>query len=477
MKKILLIFCLLLFTVKLFGQQFSQYNTGTLYDSFENPSQKAFVTDTSKKFAFNFFVPNFNADLFLNGNAQATLKSRIFLNMYNNSKLVIDKGSNNHANLNINAYSIMLKMFSSFDGDTEMGFSAQTKIEGHSLFSDETAAAFNGTQTFTNTVYNNIFNDNYTYQAYHQLSFTYREKYDKHFSFGVKLSMLLGIQYQKLDITSSAVAFDKLQDSASVALKGTYHESFIPGNLSARDFLPVFRNPGASITIGTAYVTEDNFNLQANVKDLGFIHWSSRSRIYNFDNVGGVHDLSGQSREDSIYSSVNKIVRHNVIPGSFTTPIDGRAEFSAMKSFWIDDNRVFKYSPTLIASKDLFDAGFTGALVNPIQYQKYVLTLTTTYDDLKIFTLGMQFMIKTANLEFYIGSDKLAQTAGFVSQGLNANSPKISENSSFTGGDFFLGFAMKFGPVIEHPMNSSTIPTGEKGFIGRLINRLFKTAN
>jgi len=35
--------------------------------------------------------------------------------------------------------------------------------------------------------------------------------------------------------------------------------------------------------------------------------------------------------------------------------------------------------------------------------------------------------------------------------------------------------AFRLGPVIEHPMNSSTIPMGEKGFLGRLWGRLFKT--
>jgi hypothetical protein len=48
-------------------------------------------------------------------------------------------------------------------------------------------------------------------------------------------------------------------------------------------------------------------------------------------------------------------------------------------------------------------------------------------------------------------------------------------NGSFTGASFFLGFSLKFGPVIEHPLNSSIMETGERGFLGRLYNRLFKT--
>ena len=357
-----------------------------------------------------------------------------------------------------------------------MGFSWQTKAEGQALFSDETLAAFNGTQSFVGgSTYNHIFNDNYYYQTYHQFSFTYREKFNSQFAFGVKISALLGILYQKLDITNSRAVYNNAMDTVGVGLKGRYYDSYVPGNFINRDYLPTFRNPGASISIGTTYRTEDSFILQGNIKDLGFIHWSSRSNVYNFNNSAVIQGLSTSQREDSIYNKVYKIIHNNGTMGSFTTPIDGRAELSINKSLWLDDDGMFKYSPTAIASKDLFDAGFVGAIVNPFQYDKYILTLTTTYDDLKIFNLGAQFMVQTPNWEFYFGSDKLAQSTSLLSQALNKNSPGINQNSLYTGADFFIGFSLKFGPVIEHPMNANVIPNGEKGFLGRLWGRLFKT--
>ena len=479
MKKVLLVLCLLFFTVKIFAQQFSQYNTGSLYDSFENPSQRAFIPDSSKKFASNFLFPNANFNLFLSGDAQASLKSRAFTNKYNNSSLVINQGRVNLANFNANVYFVMLKMFGSFNGDTEWGFSWQTKAEGQGIITDESIAALNGTQSFTSgTTYNNIFNNNYYYQTYHQVSVTYREKINKQFAFGFKLSALLGIQYQELDIKKSQATFDNANDTAGVALKGVYHESYVPGHFITRDYLPTLRNPGASISMGATYRTEDSFIIQGNVKDLGFIHWSSRSRVFGFDNTANVKGLSTPAREDSIYNKVYNVIHsNNFTQGSFTTPVDGRAELSINKSFWLDDDRMFKYSPTLVASKELFYPGFIGALVNPIQYQKYILTVTTTYDDLKTFNLGAQFMMKTPNWEFFIGSEKLAQTVSLTSQALNKNSTSIDQNSAYTGASFFMGFSMKFGPVIEHPMNASVIPTGEKGFLGRLWGRLFKTNN
>jgi hypothetical protein len=476
MKKILLVICLLLFTSKIFAQQFSQYNTGTLYDSFENPSQKAFITDSSKQYAFNFFVPNFNGNFYITGDAQSSLKNRAFNYKYDNSALMLGQGRFNHANVNVNAYSIMFKVFTSLNGDVEMGFSAQTKAELRGTFSDETAALLNGTAGFNDgQLYNGIFNDNFQYQTYHQLGFSYREKITKQFSFGFKLSALLGIQNVKLDVANSQAIFDKTDESVLLALQGKYQSSYIPGHLTPRDYLPNFRNPGAAISIGSTYRTEDGFLIQANVKDLGFIHWSGRSNTYTFDNINNINGLSSPKREDSIYNGVHQIIASNGIGGSYTTPIDGKAELSVNRSFFIDENKDFKYSPTLVASKELFYPGFVAALVNPVQYQKYIATVTTSYDDMKLFNLGLQLMMKTSNFEFYLGTDKLAQSKSLLSDQLNKNTNQSFQNGSFTGADFFLGFAIKFGPIIEHPMNASSIPTGEKGFLGRLWGRIFKT--
>ncbi|MDR3696023.1 DUF5723 family protein [Mucilaginibacter sp.] len=476
MKKFLLVLFFLLFSVRIFAQQFSLYNTGTLYDSFENPSQRAFIPDTSKMYASNFLIPNFNANLFLSGDAQATLKNRAFLNKYNNTALQIGKGKYNRVNENVNAYLIMLKMFSSLSGDEEMGFSWQMKSDGKGALTDESIAALNGTQSFTSGQnYTDIFNSNYYYQTYHQISFTYREKFNKQVAFGVKISALLGISYQKLNINGSQATFDKTGDSAVVALRGKYYSGYIPGKFIVRDYLPNLRSPGAAISMGATYRTEDNFILQGNIKDLGFIHWSSRSSYYNFNSSASIYGLTTPQREDSIYNKISKIVHTNQVTGSFTSPIDGRAEFSVSKSFWIDDNHMFKYSPTAVVSKELFYPGFIGALVNPFKYEKYSLTLTTTYDDLKIFNLGAQFMMQTPNWEFFIGSDKLTHSMALAGDQLNKKSADINQNGSYTGADFFIGFSLKLGPVIEHPMNASSIPMGEKGFLGRLLSRWFKT--
>lgn len=477
MKKTLLVFCLLFLTTRIFAQQFSQINTGSLYDSFENPSQKAFITDTSRRYASNFFFPNFNADLFLIGDAQTSLKSRLFLKDYNNAGLKVGQGRYNHATINANAYLFMFKMFSSFKGDQEIGFSWQFRAEGKGLLSNESIAIFDGSQSFNSGVYDNIFNDHYYLQTYHQISFTYKEKIDKQLSFGAKLSALLGTEYQELNIKNSSAYFDKADDIALLSVAGAYYASENTG-LSSTTYTPNFNNPGASITVGTTYRTNDNFVLQANIKDLGFIHWNANSNNYLItgtpEQVTGI-DPSNPERENNIAGAIKDMVTKNAtnFKGSFTTPTDGRVELSAMKSFPLDYDNTFKYSPTLVLSKEFFYTGFVAALVNPFQYKSVAITLTTTYDELKTFTVGSQFAVKRPNWDFFIGSDRLVQSAKLLYDQVGS---RVSQGTTYTGANFFIGFSAKFGPVTEHPMNSSTVPLGEeKGFLGRFFDSIFKS--
>lgn len=474
MKYFLLAICFLFISVESFGQQFSQYNTGTLYDSFENPAQATFKPDTSYNLAFNFFVPNFNSNAYITGNGQIPLKSRLFGGRYiNNNNLTLGNGRFSRVNVQSNIYTLMFKVYTSLDGDQEIGISTQTRAEGRGLFSDESFLLLSQLSKFTEPAYSDIFNNSYTEQTYHQISFTYREKVNKQFSIGFKLSALLGIQYQKLQTDHSNIQFDNLADLAALRLQGNYRISFTPGEFSSHDLLPTFRNPGASISIGTILRTRDNFIIQANVKDLGFIHWNKKSKTSNFDATGIVYDIGTRRREDNLYATTNAIIHSADQAGSFVTPTNGVAELSANKSFWLDYDKRFKYSPTIIAQKELFYEGYTVAMVNPLQYKNLVGTVTTSYNNYGVFTTGLQGMIKAPNVEFYMGTDKLIQSVNVLNSARKSASA-INKQSSYSGADFFLGFSLKFGRVIEHPLNANRIPLGERpGFLKRIWNNIF----
>lgn len=480
MKKFLLISFLLISAIQVFGQRFSQYNTGTLYDSFENPSQRSFIPDSSMQFAFNFLAPSLNANVYLTGNAQAPSKSRLFSGYYNTAGLQIGKGQNNHLNANAGAYSIMLKMFGSLDGNTEVGFFTKTNAESRGIISDESVALFNGYANFPKDTYSNIFNDNYFYQIYHQIGFSYREQVTRKFALGIRLSALSGITYKKVDINQSRIDFDKPNDQATLALQGGASTS---GDSNKESFLQktdlAFRNPGAAISIGTSYINEGAYTFQFNIKDLGFIHWNKTSKVSSFnEDTVQITGLSTAAREKNISDKLGSILDGNTVNKGFNSPINGLAEVSVNKSYWFDYNKTIKFSPTVIASKELFYPGFTGALVTPVQYEKYTISLTSSYSDLRLFSFGGQFMIKTPNEEFFIGSDALYQSASLLHtaiQGERADKSQYPSNlGAFSGASFFIGFSMKFGALIEHPMNASYIPDGEKGFIGRLYEKIFK---
>jgi hypothetical protein len=375
----------------------------------------------------------------------------------------------------------MLKLYTNLSGDVEMGFSAQTRVESKALLTDESVQFFAGPSNFPRDSYQDIFNNHYQLQMYDQLSYTYRERINKQFAVGFKLSYLSGVQYNKIDVASSSVQFNRVPDenneqSATVAMQGRYYHSYVPGRLSGRDFLPTFRNPGASITMGANYRTEDGITIQGNIKDLGFIHWNKRSTVSDFNNSTVIHGIDGANREDSIYNSSYKLLRSGATVGSFSTKTNAKAELSVTKNYWLDDEKTIRYFPTLIAQKEMFYPGFTGAMVNSVQKNNLVFTLSASYDDYKLFNLGTQFMFKSPNAEFFIGTERLLNTAGLTMAALNSNS-QINKNGNYSGADLFFGFSLKFGRTIEHPMNASYMPMGEKGFFGRLFGRIFKTNN
>ncbi|RVU02623.1 hypothetical protein EOD41_01400 [Mucilaginibacter limnophilus] len=468
MKKLLLFISFLFISVTLNAQTFSQYNTETLFDSFENPSQRSFIRDSSNMYASNFFIPNFGGNAFLRGNAQRSITTRLFDERYNNSDLRIGEARFNHVNINASVYLLMLKMYSSLKGDQEIGFSIKYKAEARGLITDETIALFNGAANFNTQQYDNLINSKGDYQNYYQVGFSYREKVSRRVALGAKLNFLMGVQHQRLTIHESHLAFDPAGENADVALRATYYRSYFPGKRDIIDFTPSLRNPGASISLGGSVKDESGLIWQANVKDFGFIHWSKRSARFDINDVRRFSGLKSPDREENVKQTAKEFINSgDSTIASYITPTNGVAELSASKQFWLNYDHTLKLFPSLIIQKQLFYQGFTGALVNHVQYNNLVLTLSASYNDLRMLNVGGQFMFKTPNAEVYIGSERLLPTARLAGR-------QSEYRSSYVGGDVFFGVAFKFGPPIESPLNASRIPMGEeKGFLGRFFDKMF----
>jgi hypothetical protein len=371
---------------------------------------------------------------------------------------------------------LMFKVFASEYGDQEVGAFYNIKGEMRGVVTDESVSIFNGYTQFPLDAYSGIFNgDNYKLQVYHQVGITYREQVSKQFSFGVKLSALSGVYYRKASITESDIVFDKTAETATISLAGTNYANGSDGRSNLKKWGPSFLNPGASISVGTMFLDESGYKWQLNVKDLGFIHWNKASYIASFAGAYTVQGFPSEDREKNITNGISEITTGNKKVTSFNTYTNGLLELSINKSYWLDGNERFKFSPTIIGSKELFYPGFTAALVAPVQMGSYRATLMSSYNDLKLLNIGAQFMIKKDNSEFFIGSERLFQTISLASNAANPISKsrqvKINQGAS-SGMDFFIGVSFKFGPLIERQLNSSSV-SGERGLIGRTWDSLF----
>lgn len=466
-----LLICVLLITISTSGyaQRFAQYNTGTLFDSFENPSQAAFIPDSSRKFAFNL-IPNFSANTYLQGNTQYTLKSRLFLGKYNNEAITVGQNQFNNAQANVNVYIGMLKMFTSLSGKQEIGVSYQVKANGRGHVTDETVALFNGLGKFSNGIYDNVFNNDAFYESFHQFSATYREKITKDFSFGVKLSLLSGIAYNNLDIQESSIGINKATATADWMLKGLFQSTYELGKFRDRDLLPTFKNPGAAVSFGATYTGPLGIIFQGNIKDLGFIRWRNNAITYNFDETEHLENLNGPDRETRVNNALTSILETAPKTGSYTKPIVGRAEFSAAKKFQFG---TITYLPTAIVSKQIHGYGTAAALVNNVQFGTFGTTISGIVNEDKLFDLGLQFMYKTPNVDFFIGSEQLTRSFNLYSAS-NDNESAITKTMSHSGANFYLGFSFKFGKLIERWKNESYYPNGaEQGPLGQAWHKAF----
>ncbi|HXH98674.1 MAG TPA: hypothetical protein VNI52_00265 [Sphingobacteriaceae bacterium] len=196
MRKIGLICSLLHFSSFCTAQQYSLYNSRTLFDTFENPAQRAYQVDTSRRFAFNFFIPTLTANATFVGPAQESIRLLAF-----NSKISPDAPfgeKDNKLVAHTNNYLFMFRVLKAVKYNQEMGFSWQLRNDTYIRASNETFAVFSDLSKFTNPAYTDIFNNEGYNQLYHQLGFTYRADYNRRTGLGAKISFLSGSAYNQL---------------------------------------------------------------------------------------------------------------------------------------------------------------------------------------------------------------------------------------------------------------------------------------
>lgn len=445
-KRYSILFFFILLSTQLKAQQFGLFNTRTLFDAYENPAQKAFVLDSSRQYASNFFFPGLGLDLANKGDSNYGLRSLInrgqFNGVYDASGIPIGGNRRNEAYISSNTYLLTFRLFKSYKYQKELGFSWQVRADGYANYSNETLVALDNYNRFDGSE-NGIFNGKAYGQSYHQFSVTYRENYTKRLSFGGKLSLLSGITYNNATITKSSLRVEPTLGLLRIGMSGTYKSNFLDtSEISSKMLVPNFKNPGLSVGFGTTYKSKSGYFIMANVKDLGFIRWNKDSHQIVIDNGEVIVDRTNND-QNNLERQIYHLYEDRDVRKAFYTPTNAKADFLISRTYQF-------YTPNFIVSKNLFYTGGHVALVNTFKYNELSASLTPAYNLLGFGMLGLQTMYQTPNFEFYLGTDNLLRTAA-IRQSVNVT-------TGYTGASVYMGMAIKFGYVVEHPQNSSFMP-------------------
>lgn len=452
------------FFAETYSQQFSLYNSRTLYDSFENPSQSAYQVDTSKRFAFNFFIPVISINGTFSGPAESSFKSLIYDGVFNGKDLTIGQNRLNILTLNSNNYIAMFRVLKAVKKYREMGVSWQVRNDGRARVTNELFAVFDDYRRFNQSVLDDVFNIKGYNQAYHQFSFTYRQNYTKRFSIGAKLSLLSGIGYSAIKINQSEININEPANEFDISVSGRLRSSFKFDNFKNEMLKPNFKNPGLSFTAGASYRLRDGWSILGNLKDIGFIKWNKQAYEYSFD-TGKIliENASANDADERLADSLDSRINTKSVNKSYLSAINGKAELMISKVFG-------EYKPNLIFSKSIYYDGGNIALINNYHFKNYVFTATADYNTSGFLQAGGQFMIKTPNIEFYMGSDQLLSSYRMIKEIKKGTAPY---SSTYTGTSFYMGFGLKFGKVLEHQANATKMPGLKKASIGTMIKKLF----
>jgi hypothetical protein len=456
-------FLLLIFTAN--AQQFSLYNSRTLYDSFENPSQRAYQVDTSKRIAFNFFIPTISFNTTFSGPAESSFKTLIYNGLFNGRDLVLGQNRKNTLTLNSNNYIAMLRILKSVKKYQEIGISWQIRSDTRAEVTNEVFAVFDDYRIFNGNSVDDLFNINAYNQNYHQFSLSYRQNPTKRLAIGAKFSVLSGISYSNLKVSKSDIEIDELADIMEVSLAGSLRSSFKFNNFQNEMLKPDFKNPGLSVTASASYKLRDGWFIMGNLKDVGFIKWNKDSYQYDFDTGKMIiNNASNESADERLADSIDKNISALSKNKSYASVLNGKAELLINKNFG-------NYRPNLILSKSVYYKGGDIALVNNFHVKQYVFTGMADYNTNGFLQLGGQFMIKKPNVEFYAGSDHFLKTIEIFKNSIKNQS---SYAGGYTGASFYMGFAVKFGKVLEHAANATQIPGFTKNPNGGFLKRLVK---
>ena len=465
--KYIIAFLLILFSYAANAQRYSLYYSRTLYDGIQNPHHRSL--DDCRSFASNFFLPSFNLDLSVSGDANSFVKS--FLASENLSLLNFKNGSKytnriaNQFNYNI----FLMKVNMGKKQAAELSFYSQIKTQTTISLNN---GVFNfltkGNNSFKGQTIEGFLDMGISANIFNETGFGFRRQiYDK-LSGGFKIGYLTGIGNVGVDINGSKFTTSTLGDTLDVYIKGTVRSSLDPSNkdnLAIDSLIANARsNKGFVFSGGFQYEVDPTFTMGIALLDIGKITWNDNSILYKLDKsirYSGIDIVSDSLAQDSILNNLTSYAIDSS-KGSYNSSLPARFEISGNMKLanWL-------YA-TVIYSKPFAYDFFDLTLVTDIRLAKRLNFITSgTFNSNGNNAIGAQLLFRSKVFEMYIGSERILNSFQLYNQLIkdNTNKPKLG-----LGADINFGIAFGFGRCPKPPAPPEPMDTDGDGILDALDN-------
>lgn len=420
------------------AQHYSLYNSGTLAESVENPWVSAF--DEACGFvASNFFIPTVNGDGFLQGDAAESSREYLFWDRKLQEPLG-DPQAKNYLNAYGHMNVLTVKYLYDKETGTEFLFDHSVRSMTGATIKNMTVNLGQGNGFVTADPYTSEMgplNMDFFHYLYAETSLGVRRSFDETFSAGVKLSYLSGIAHFGGGIGYSTGQYYPGRDEMEFMTRAAAEYTTYSNDLGVSDFLPRFRNPGFSISGGIEKKLDDYLKFTVGVKDLGFIRWKEKGEqiVLAPEDIISVQDFGVLSKE-ALETKLNQVRADYAELHTYTTALPAR--FEAGASMDLHPN----YTANLLVG---YLTKFKRAdlnLINDFKYRDFHLIVNAGYNTYDNLLLGLNFLIRSPRVDFFIGSDNLLPSVKLNRQ-LNNEDYRYQ---SRTAANINFGFALRLGP-------------------------------
>jgi outer membrane protein OmpA-like peptidoglycan-associated protein len=465
--KYIIAFLLILFSYAANAQRYSLYYSRTLYDGIQNPHHRSL--DDCRAFASNFFLPSFNLDLSVSGDANSFIKS--FLASENLSLLKFQNGTKytNRITNQFNYNLFLMKMNMGKKRAAELSIYSQIKVQTTiSLNNGVFNFLTNGNNSFKGQTIEGFLDMGVSTNIFNETGIGFRRQiYDK-LSGGFKIGYLTGIGNVGVDINGSKFTTSTLGDTLDVYIKGTVRSSLDPSNkdnLAIDSLIANARsNKGFVFSGGFQYEVDPTFTMGIALLDIGKITWNDKSILYKLDKsirFSGIDIVSDSLAQDSILNNLTSYAIDSS-KGSYTSSLPARFEISGNMKLanWL-------YA-TVIYSKPFAYDFFDLTLVTDIRLAKRLNFITSgTFNSNGNNAIGAQLLFRSKVFEMYIGSERILNSFQLYNQLIkdNTNKPRLG-----LGADINFGIAFGFGRCPKPPAPPEPMDSDGDGILDALDN-------